>query len=108
MLVRLLLEDQPHIEVLEADDGDTALEVVAAGAVDLIIMDMHMPGMDGLTATQLLRGRGVGAEIVAFTSSIDGRLSEAFLAEGASAHFDKGQMAALIAYIQAAARQAAA
>jgi CheY-like chemotaxis protein len=104
MLVRMLLEDEPSVEVLDAADGAEAIAVVAETPVNLVIMDMHMPGMDGLTATQALRSRAEPPEVVAFTSSIDGRLSAAFLAEGAAAHFDKGEMPSLMAYIKAAAR----
>jgi CheY-like chemotaxis protein len=104
LLVRMLLEDEPNLELLDAADGAEAVQMVDAGPVDLVIMDMHMPGMDGLAATREIRGRDAPPEIVAFTSSIDGRLSEAFMDEGAAAHFDKGEMSSLIAYVRAAAR----
>lgn len=106
LLVRMLLEDETAIELLEAPDGAAAIEAIEAGHVDLVVMDMYMPGMDGLTAAQAILAGEAPPELVAFTSSIDGRLSEAFMAAGASAHFDKGHMPALIAYIKAAGRHA--
>jgi CheY-like chemotaxis protein len=43
------------IEMDEAEDGESGLARIADGAFDLILMDLRMPGMDGLTAIRLLR-----------------------------------------------------
>ncbi len=43
------------LEVLEAENGSLALEVLAQEAVDLVFMDMHMPVMDGVEATWRIR-----------------------------------------------------
>ena len=43
------------LEVLEAENGSLALEVLAAEPVDLVFMDMHMPVMDGVEATWRIR-----------------------------------------------------
>ena len=53
---KLLLEKWGH-EVVCATDGEQALAVLAEQAVDMILMDVHMPGMDGLAATQAIRAR---------------------------------------------------
>ena len=66
-LVALVLRDTGLV-VEQADSGLTALERVAAAVPDLILMDMQMPGMDGRTATGLLRAQGRTMPILAFTA----------------------------------------
>ncbi len=53
-LVRATLEDD-QIRVLEAADGETALELAQAAHPDVILLDVHMPRLDGLEACCRLR-----------------------------------------------------
>ena len=54
LLCRLNLEQRGH-EVLEALDGDTALELAREEEADLIVLDLMLPGMDGYQVLQALR-----------------------------------------------------
>jgi DNA-binding NarL/FixJ family response regulator len=52
---RMLIEAQPDMEVVgEADDGRAALEALAVTRADLVLMDVRMPHMDGVQATERL------------------------------------------------------
>ncbi len=53
-LVRTILEEEGY-EVLEADNGETALELVKSELPDLVLLDVMMPVMDGFEVTRNLR-----------------------------------------------------
>lgn len=56
MLVRrILMASDYDFQVVEADNARTGIEMAQQNPPDLILMDMSMPEMDGLTATRLMR-----------------------------------------------------
>ena len=56
LLVKQVLQNTwPHSEILEAADGQQALQCLRDKTVDLVLMDMVMPTMDGIAATHALR-----------------------------------------------------
>lgn len=69
-LMKFLLERLGY-QVLEAEDGWSAIETVKRLLPDLIIMDMALPKMDGLSATKIIRSFKEASEIpiIAFTAS---------------------------------------
>ncbi|MFC9242481.1 response regulator [Streptomyces sp. NPDC057136] len=67
--LRLLFAGAPDISVVaEAADGSEVMSLVRELAPDLVLMDIRMPTMDGLAATQMLRSRTPSPEIVMLTT----------------------------------------
>ena len=65
-LVRAMLADSQW-EVDSAEDGEEALARVDAGVYDIVLTDILMPGMDGLTLLSRLRDRHPGIRVVVMT-----------------------------------------
>lgn len=58
--LRLILENQPDIEVVaEAEDGVTAVELARRLRPDVCLVDIRMPGLDGISVTRALAGPAV-------------------------------------------------
>lgn len=79
-----LLSGAPDIEVVgQAADGAEAIEVVRATRPDVVVMDLQMPGMDGVDATRVIVGEQLGSEVVVLTSYSDSSRIVAALDAGA-------------------------
>jgi len=56
-------------EVEHVGGGEPALEALATGAYDIVLMDVRMPRLSGMEATRALRVRGVETPVVALTAN---------------------------------------
>jgi DNA-binding NarL/FixJ family response regulator len=83
--MRDFLDLHPDLEVVgEAADGQAAIEATEQLRPDVIVMDLMMPGMDGIAATAQLKERHASTEIVAITSFIEEDRVAAAIEAGAS------------------------
>lgn len=70
-IVRILLTRGTGWEVIEAVDGDEAVEVAAASDIDAAVLDHRMPGRTGIEVAQVLRGDGFAGPIVIFSAYLE-------------------------------------
>ncbi|MEQ9124233.1 MAG: response regulator, partial [Alphaproteobacteria bacterium] len=90
-IVRETLEGAGH-DVTIVKDGREAVAAVASRPFDLVLLDIHMPVMDGPTATRAIRaldGRASQAPIVALTADAMVGDRERFLASGMNGYLSK-------------------
>ena len=87
--LRLFLDLQDGIEVVgEAADGAEAAELAGAEGPDVVVMDLSMPGVDGIEATRLVRAADGAAKVLVLSSFVDERVLPALRA-GAEGYLTK-------------------
>ncbi|HEY9119255.1 MAG TPA: response regulator, partial [Marinobacter sp.] len=86
-LVERMLRAQ-GLEVITVASGDQAVREALSESVQLVLMDRHMPGLDGVEATRLLRQTGFRRPVIAFTAG-DQSENEALLEAGCDGVLNK-------------------
>ena len=100
LLLRTWLE-RKGFRVIEAENGNQAVAEAEIGCPDLIIMDVEMPGMDGITATAALRANTPQSAVVMMSIHDDARTRAQAQAAGAAAFVEKsGMLEVLLATIR--------
>lgn len=89
LLVLALRRDGRFDVVASVSDGQQGVEAVREHAPDVVLMDIAMPVMDGLTATRLLKSEQPGTPIAILTGYGDDRVEDEARAAGADAFIDK-------------------
>ena len=88
--LRLALLRSPHIRVVgEAPDGETAVSLAERRRPDVIVMDLRMPGMDGIEATEEIMRRLPDAKVLIFTAYSERALLQRGLESGARGYILK-------------------
>jgi CheY-like chemotaxis protein len=88
--VKVTLERGGH-EVSTTDAGGDALQTIIRGTIDAVVLDLHMPKMDGAVFLEVLRtcGRWSATPVIIVTANTDGAQFAAVKKLGFSAAFNK-------------------
>lgn len=82
---RMVIDSQPDLEVvLEASDGTAALDGLSRTAVDVVLMDVQMPNMDGIEATRRLTEPEQSPKVVVLTTFENDEYVMSAISAGAS------------------------
>ncbi|MDP3486451.1 MAG: response regulator transcription factor [Bacillota bacterium] len=85
--VKLFLSTDSELELVAGvSSGSQALEIIATAKVDVIVMDLQMPGMDGISSTEALLERDPTLRILMLTSFGGGDKIQQALAAGAAGY----------------------
>ena len=85
--LKLLIDGQPDMKVIaEASDGATAVKSAAALKPDVVVMDISMPGMNGLVATRALKKQQPGTAVITLTRHSDDAYLQELLRAGVSGY----------------------
>jgi DNA-binding NarL/FixJ family response regulator len=88
--VRLVLADEDGIDLIgEARTGDEVLPMVGRSAPDVVLLDLRMPGTDGLTCLDQIRERYPSVKVIVFSALDSPEQIEAALRRGAHGYVVK-------------------
>ncbi|MBI1292636.1 response regulator [bacterium] len=102
LVLRRMLERMGIVNISMAEGGEEALKVLEAESVDLILMDIHMPGMDGLDCTRRIKARDWDARrlpIIAVTAASTVEDTRRYLDSGMDAVIPKPVEASRLAEV---------
>ncbi|MDT8446391.1 MAG: response regulator transcription factor [bacterium] len=86
----LLMQREGDLEVVaEADDGEEAVRLAYQTRPDVVLMDINMPGMDGIEATRKILAELPEARVIALTSHTEGKMVQEMFRAGALAFLGK-------------------
>lgn len=88
---RRIVEDQPDMEVAgECSSGEEALDAVRRHPVDLVLLDMNMPGIGGIETVRRLLAHEPGLKIIAVSVHADGAYPQRVIELGGRGYLSKG------------------
>ncbi|PZU18972.1 response regulator [Stenotrophomonas sp. PS02298] len=89
--IRMILSGQTDIEVVgEADSGDVALPLIRRLKPDVVLCDLHLPGLSGLEITERIVKGDHGTKVIIVSVLEDGPMPKRLLEAGASGYVGKG------------------
>jgi DNA-binding NarL/FixJ family response regulator len=99
-LIRVLASGLGYEVVGEAADGRAGVDAALELDPDVIVMDWHMPELDGVAATREIHKRRPAIEIIAYSSAEEETIADAFRAAGACVYLSKSDVNGLAAELK--------
>lgn len=101
--LKMMIEHRQRYQVIEAENGQEAVDLAGRHVIDLVLMDVRMPVMTGIEATKRMIERDPNVKIVMLTTFIDERYAIEALKAGAKGYILKdADMESLFATIEKA------
>ena len=89
--LEIILSSQPGLSVIGlAGNGNEAVEMAGALSPDVILLDIRMPGMDGVSACRIIKEKYPGIKIIVLTTFDDDEYVFDAIKYGANGHLLKG------------------
>jgi two-component system, NarL family, invasion response regulator UvrY len=88
-LIQLLREGYPDVSIFEATNSNDAIEAANKSAMDVILLDISMPGRNGIETLKQLRTDGVKAPVLMLSMHPEGQYAIRCLKAGASGFINK-------------------
>jgi DNA-binding NarL/FixJ family response regulator len=91
--LKMLIENDASLEVIgEASDGNQALQLIQEKRPDITILDIAMPGMDGIQCIKEIKTRGLRTRIIVLTMYEDENYIKEVMLAGADAYIKKSSV----------------
>jgi len=92
LIIRLINTAVKSYDLLECSDGEQAILINRREHLDLILMDIKMKNMDGLTATRKIHGEQPGTQILIISQLSENEFKEESLKAGATDFLNKDRL----------------
>jgi DNA-binding NarL/FixJ family response regulator len=91
-LMKIVLEEDPELSVVgQSGDAITGIEEIAELQPNVVLLDLSMPGMDGLEALPLIRRAAPDTAVIVFSGFTEERMATLALDRGADRYIEKGE-----------------
>jgi two-component system NarL family response regulator len=89
--LRVRLQEEPQLDIVaEADDGETAIELAENHALDIVLLDVGLPGLGGIETCRQLKQRHPNLPVLVLTSHSQPELINRLVSAGAQGYCLKG------------------